>query len=198
MNNGYCPKRNIYITPVILLLHMFQKYNLYKVLSLFFENPLPKGGFQLREISRKVKIAPTSVKRYLLELEKNKLIIKQTHRLHKYPLYYANRDNDQFRFYQKIHNLILIKESGLLDYLSDECMPNVIILFGSASKGEDLIDSDLDIFMECEEVKLDLKKYEKIINRKISILFNPNFSQFSTELKHNVINGIILKGYLKF
>ena len=177
---------------------MFQKYNLYKVLSLFFENPLPKGGFQLREISRKVKIAPTSVKRYLLELEKNKLIIKQTHRLHKYPLYYANRDNDQFKFYKKIHNQIQIKESGLLDYLSNECMPNVIILFGSASKGEDLIDSDLDIFMECEEVKLDLKKYEKIINRKISLLFNPNFSQFSTELKHNVINGIILKGYLKF
>jgi predicted nucleotidyltransferase len=76
-------------------------------------------------------------------------------------------------------------------------MPNVIILFGSASKGEDLQESDLDIFMECEETKLNLLKYEKIINRKINILFNPKFNNLSNELKNNIMNGIILKGYIK-
>ena len=39
---------------------------------------------------------------YLSELEKNNLILKLKHRIHKYPVYIANRDNENFRFYKKI------------------------------------------------------------------------------------------------
>ena len=47
---------------------MLQNYNKYKVLKIFFEDPQPEGiGFQLREISRKINLAPISVKRYLEE-----------------------------------------------------------------------------------------------------------------------------------
>ena len=67
---------------------MLQNYNKWKVLGLFFDDPLPEGGgFQLREISRKVKIAPTSVKNYLKELETEGLILKSKHRVHGFPLY---------------------------------------------------------------------------------------------------------------
>jgi len=182
---------------VILLLHMLQKDNRHKILSIFFEDPLPKGiGFQLREISRKVKIATTSVKRYLCELEKEKLIIKTKHRIHGYPVYYANRENENFKFLKKLDITLAIKKSGLQEYLFEICMPEVIILFGSASLGEDLKDSDIDLFILSKEEKLNLRKFEKILNRKINLFFNNNFNKLSKELKNNILNGVILKGYL--
>ena len=176
---------------------MLQNYNKWTVLKLFFDNPLPETAFQLREISRKSNLAPKSVKRYLIELEKEDLIIKHRHRIHKYPVYKANRDNENFKFFKTINTLIIIRESGLLELLNNECMPAAIVLFGSAAKGEDLEDSDLDIFCRCKYKKLDLKKYEKKIKRKINLLFEENFNKLSDELKNNIINGIKLKGYLK-
>lgn len=177
---------------------MLQKDNRHKVLRLFFEDPLPKGiGFQLREISRKVDIAPTSVKRYLSDLEKESLIVKAKHRIYGYPVYYANRDNEDFKFLKKIDNIIRVKESGLLGYLSDKCMPDIIILFGSASRGEDLKDSDIDIFILSKKEKLDITKYEKILNRKIELFFSSNLNKLSKELRNNILNGFILKGYVK-
>ncbi len=176
---------------------MLQKDNRHKVLSLFFDNPLPDGaGFQLREISRKTAIAPPSVKNYLLELEKEGLITKKKHRVHSYPIYYSNRDNEDFRYLKKIDNAIRIKESGLLDYLWDTCMPDVIIVFGSFANGEDLQNSDVDLFVLSQEEKLDLEQFEKFLNRKIHLFFCKDFGKLSKELKNNIINGVILRGYL--
>ena len=182
---------------------MLQNYNTWRVLKVFFDNPNPKGaGFQLREISRKANLAPTSVKKYLDEMSKNNrygypLIQKSSHRIYGYPVYVANRASELFRLFKKIDMIISIEQSELLDYLSEKCMPDVIILFGSASRGEDLIDSDVDIYLQCKEVPLELKKYEKIIKREIRILFEEKFDNLSDELRNNIINGVILKGYLK-
>ncbi|MBI5392322.1 nucleotidyltransferase domain-containing protein [Candidatus Woesearchaeota archaeon] len=177
---------------------MLKKDNISRVLGVFFDDPLPIGlGFQLREISRKLDLAPKSVKLYLEELERENLIIKKEHRIHKYPVYYANRDGDYFKFLKKLEMIKAIKESGLLDYLYDKCMPDVIILFGSASKGEDTKQSDIDIYLQCGEKKLDLQKYEKELNRKINLFFEKEFAKLSEELKNNLINGDKLKGYLK-
>ena len=41
------------------------------------------------------------------------------------------------------------------------------------------------------------KLFEKKLNRKINIFFSDNFNKLSKELRNNIINGIILKGYLK-
>ncbi|MBI1978659.1 MAG: nucleotidyltransferase domain-containing protein [Candidatus Aenigmarchaeota archaeon] len=177
---------------------MLQNYNKWSVLKVFFDDPLPKGGgFQLREISRKVKIAPNSVKRYLNELEKEGLIIKSKHRIHNYPIYLSNRDGEKFRFFKKIDMIILLEESGLLEYLQKKCMPDTIILFGSSSRGEDLKNSDIDLFLLCKERKLDLRMYEENLNRLISLHFNENFNSMSKELRNNILNGAILKGYIK-
>lgn len=177
---------------------MVKKDNAQRVLELFFDDPLPEGiGFQLREISRKIDLAPKSVKAYLEKLESENLIMKKEHRIQKYPVYYAKRDNDHFRFLKKLNMIRRIKESGLLGYLDDTCMPDVIILFGSASKGEDIRDSDVDIYLECKEKKLDLRKYEKKLQRKLSLFFEKNFDKLSAELKQNIINGDKLKGYLQ-
>ncbi len=135
----------------------------------FFTDSYPKGdGLQLREISRKSKLAPNSVKRYLNELKKDGLIKVARHRIHNYLVYISNRDSEKFLFFKKIDNLISLEESGLLEYLQDECMPDVIILFGSFSRGEDLLHSDIDTFLLCKEKYLDLSIYEKKLNRKMS------------------------------
>ena len=176
---------------------MFNDYNKLKVLRVFFDNPLPEGGgFQLRELSRKIKLAPKSVKIYLKELEKEGLITVKKHRAHGYPLYYANRDSEDFLFCKKINTLLLIKESGLIEYLNDACIPDVIILFGSAAKGEDTTASDLDLFIQCKEKKFELEKYEKFINRNINIFFDEDVNKLSKELRSNIINGVILSGYI--
>lgn len=176
---------------------MLAKNNIYRILEVFFDNPLPEhSGFQLRELSREINLAPKSVKSYLKELEKEKLIIKREHRIHKYPVYYANRDNDYFRFLKKIDIQKRIKESGLLDYLDKECVPEVIILFGSASRGEDIKGSDIDLYLQCMGKKLDLNRFEKKLKRKINLFFGKNFDRLSEELKKNIINGGKIKGYL--
>ncbi|MBU1204538.1 MAG: nucleotidyltransferase domain-containing protein [Nanoarchaeota archaeon] len=177
---------------------MLKKDNLHKVLEVFFDDPIPECiGFQLREISRKIKLAPKSVKLYLEELEKAKLIIKKEHRIHNYPVYYANRDNNYFKFLKRLDIQRKIKESGLLDYLDEKCMPDAIILFGSASKGEDVKESDIDLYLQCEERKIYPDKFEKKLKRKINLFFEKDFDRLSEELKMNIINGSILAGYLK-
>jgi predicted nucleotidyltransferase len=177
---------------------MLQKYNKWKVLNVFFENPITKdSGFQLREISRIASLATTSVKLYLTEMVDEGLIIKTKHRLFKYPVYHANFDSMEFRFLKKIDTIIALRESGLIEYLENQCMPDVIILFGSASKGEDTMESDIDLFLLSKERKLDFHEFETKIKRNISLIFSEDFGELSNELKNNIINGVILKGYLK-
>ena len=86
-------------------------------------------------------------------MEKEDLINKKGHIIHKYPVYYANRDNNYFKFLKRLNIMRRIKESGFLDYLDETCMPDVIILFGSASKGEDVKGSDIDLYLQCDEKK---------------------------------------------
>lgn len=176
---------------------MLSNYNKYKVLKVFFDDPLPKTGFQLREISRKISLAPKSVSRYLKELEKEGFVREEKHRVNKYPLYYANRDSDIFKLYKKIDMLISIEECGVVEHLNDKCTPDVIILFGSASRGEDIAESDVDLFLQSKQKDIDLKHFERKINRKINVFFSEHFNKLSNELKNNIANGIKLRGYLK-
>jgi predicted nucleotidyltransferase/predicted transcriptional regulator len=176
---------------------MWKNYNKYRVLKVFFDDPLPQAtGFQLRELSRKIKLAPKSVSIYLKKLEKEGLIKKEKHRAQDYSLYYANRDS-KFYLYKKLDLISSINEIGLLDYLYDQLMPECIILFGSASRGEDTKESDIDLFIQCNEKKLELSKFEKQLNRRMNIFYSETFNNLSGELKNNIINGVILKGYLK-
>jgi predicted nucleotidyltransferase len=176
---------------------MLQNYNKYKIMQFFFDNPVPEEiGFHLREISRKIDIAPPSVKSYLNQLMQEKLIIAKKHRLYNYPLYYANRDSEQFKFFKRIDLLIRIKETGLVDYIYETLMPETIILFGSGVRGEDTEKSDIDIYVQTTKKKIQLSTYELKIKRRISLFFEKDFDSLSKELRMNIINGIILKGYL--
>ena len=149
----------------------------------------------MREISRRTKIAQPSVMNHLGSLVKEEFILKEKKGI--YPSFIANRDNPKFRIYKKSDILIRLYETGLVDYLSDSCFPNSIILFGSASKGEDTEESDVDLFIQSRAKKLNLEKYERLLNRRIAVFFENNLLKLSNELKNNILNGIVLKGYIK-
>jgi predicted nucleotidyltransferase len=174
---------------------MLQNYNRWRVLAVFFDDP--EAGLQLRELGRKTNLAPTSVKIHLDALSKSGLVTAAARSEQGYPIYAANRTGERFRFFKKINTVVALNECGLLDYLSDSCMPDTIVLFGSASRGEDTKDSDLDIFLGCPEKELVLGRFEKILKRKISLFFGGNFDKLSKELKNNIINGALLRGYLR-
>ena len=149
----------------------------------------------MREISRITKISQPSVINYLKELVREEMLIKEKNGI--YPTFRANRENEMFRIYKKVDLLLRINQAGLINYIQDSCMPDAIILFGSSSRGEDIEESDIDLFIQAPEKKLNLEKYENRLKRKITLFFEENFSRLSNELKNNVLNGIILKGYIK-
>ncbi len=149
----------------------------------------------MRELSRNVKIAQPSVINHLKELIKEGLVIREERGL--YPTYIANRDSEKFKTYKKINLLLKLYDTKLVNYISDICFPRVIILFGSASIGDDTEQSDVDLYVDSKPQKLNLEKYERLLKRKINILYQEDFDQISKELKNNLINGAIIKGYLK-
>lgn len=172
---------------------MIQEYSRYKILQEFLD--FPRKSFQMREISRRTKMAQPSVINHLKSLVKENLVIKEKKGI--YPAYVANRDNELFKIYKKTNLLLRMHQTNLTNYLYDSCLPDAIVIFGSASNGEDTEESDIDLFIQAKEKNLDLERYEKLFNRKITLFFEENFSRLSKELKNNILNGIILKGYLK-
>ena len=71
------------------------------------------------------------------------------------------------------------------------------MLFGSASRGEDTEESDIDLFIQAKQSKIDLSKFGKTLNRKINLLFESDFKTVSPELINNLANGVVLYGYFK-
>jgi len=155
----------------------------------------PRKDFQMREISRRVRLAQVSVMRHLAALQKAELVVKEKKGI--YPTFRANRENEDFRLL-KMQNLVWrIHESGLVVALDERFRPNCIVLFGSGARGEDTETSDVDIFVQAEEKGIELEKYEKALNRKIRFLFEPRLKELGKELLNNIVNGHVIYGYLK-
>ena len=174
---------------------MIQNYSKWKVLRIFFDDPNPKEGFTIRWIAKQIKLAPTSVKLHLDALVGEGFVTKAEGRV--YETYWPNREQQLFRFYKKIDMLVRLEESKLLEYIWDECTPKAVILFGSVIRGEDDQMSDIDLFVLAKERTLALEKYERGLKRKIQLHFSDNFQKLPKELKNNIVNGIIVRGYMK-
>lgn len=172
---------------------MLEKYNRYKLLKVFLDSPTE--SFRLRELARLSKISPPSVMNYLKEFEKKSFIRKQIKK--DIPIYFALRDNQKFILYKKLSILFELNNSGLIDYLWEKTSPQAIILYGSFAKGESIEDSDIDLFIIGKEINIKYQDFEKKLNKKIHIIFKESLDLISKELKNNILNGVILKGYVK-
>ncbi|MEK6959636.1 MAG: nucleotidyltransferase domain-containing protein [Nanoarchaeota archaeon] len=177
---------------------MLQKCSIWKVAKVFFDEPT--RPHYLIEISRKSGLAHTSVAALLNELLSAGIIKKTTEKRGKrrFPIYTADIDRQEYKASKRLHNLAAIEQSGLLDAIRNESHPKAITLFGSYSRGEDLEESDIDIFIEGRPSQTSLERYERILHRKIQAHYRSHFKDISHELKNSIINGWTLRGYLEW
>lgn len=164
---------------------MVKKDTYEALLNIFFDNP--SKGFHLRELARMVHISHPAVKIYLDEIKKCDILIRtasHTYQASRSPSYSQSR---------RINILQRLQGLGLVSYLVKELTPRAIILFGSASRGEDVEQSDIDLFIDCPKRDLELHRYEKGLHRKINITFG-DIKRLNKEFLNSVINGVILYG----
>lgn len=106
-----------------------------------------------------------------------------------------NRSDHRVMQLKRADNLKQIYESGLADFLEERFPGATIILFGSYSWGDDIINSDIDIaVIESKDKPIALTDYEKVLERRININFYGSFGEINKNLKENLANGIILAG----
>ena len=176
---------------------MLQKSSMLKTLEVFFINPSKEH--YLMDISRSLGLAHTSVKKNLDKLTRLGFIIESIEKKggRKFPIYKANVNNKNFKKYKVIYNISNLIESNIINFIEDKLAPKSIVVFGSYLKGEDLENSDVDLFIECKKEELKLENFEKKLKRKIELHFNHNFTTYPKELKNNIINGLVLSGFLE-
>ena len=179
---------------------MSNRINELKILKNFFGEP--HREFHLRELGRITRYNPSTLSKYLNRYIKSGILTKKRERGH--VLYKADTESDIFKLKKIYYNVERIHESGIIKFLESSLNhPKSIVLFGSYSKGENVKRSDLDLFILTEEKKeINLEKFERILGCEINILkYNEikfkKMRQNNKELLNNIINGIVIYGYLE-
>lgn len=150
-----------------------------------------------REMARLLKVSPTAVGKAVKKIA-NENLIKIRKTSIKLISIEFNRDNPRAMELKRVENLRLIYESGLSDFLEEKFAGCTIILFGSYSRGEDTVRSDIDIaVIGGKEKEIDLENFEKMLERKIIINFYPSLKEVHKELKENLFNGLVLSGGIR-
>lgn len=151
--------------------------------------------FNARKLAISLDVSPTAIAKSLKALEKESLIVVKKDRDSNHLSVGLNRETPFVFSLKRSENLKMIYESGIDSYLSEKFPGAVIILFGSYSFGEDVINSDIDIaVIGAKEREIDLGKFSRLLERKISLHFFDSFSQIHKNLRENIFNGIVIKG----
>jgi len=149
------------------------------------------------EIARLLGVSSAAVSKSIPSLEKEGLVkVDRTNKI-KLVLIELNRDNPMAIELKRVENLRQIYESGLLAFLEEANPGHTIIVFGSYSRGEDTIKSDLDIAIIGRSVELSMGKFEKQLLRPVHTQYVPSLEKLDKELLSNICNGIVLSGALE-
>ena len=168
---------------------MEQKCSYLKVLEIFFIEPTTTHF--IKEISRKINLAPTSVRNHIKDLLAKNLIKKK--KAKPFNGLVANRENEDFIFYKSVYNLYSLKQ--LTDFLISTFWPKLIVVFGSYTKGEDIEKSDIDILIISKTKKeINLERFEKNLKRKINLLIVEKLEKLDKNIIKKIYNGTVLYG----
>ena len=168
------------------------------MLMLFMKEP--EREFHVREIARIIRKSPTTISKYLKQYEREGLLNSEKKLNH---LVFKASGNQEFKQIKLNHNLKLIKESGLVDFLIEEYSPEAIVLFGSFAKAENTPKSDIDLLIiSSKKNQPSLSKFESKLNHKIQLFIHSKdeinkFSKTNKELVNGWINGIKIYGFFE-
>src|SRR3989338_10772463 len=159
----------------------------------FFISPTAK--LRVREIERTLKLPLPSVIRYCKELEQEDILtIAKTGNVN----FYTASRSETYLLEKKLYNIKQLYVSGLINYLKIELSNPAIVLFGSFAKGEDLEESDIDLYIETPSKKqLNLEKFKKILKREVQIFQHKSLKEITNHhLANNIINGVTLNNFI--
>lgn len=168
------------------------------ILKPFFENP--NARFSIRELSRNLKINHTSVRQHLNKLVKEGFLSLKKEGIYSFYQLVLSKEALNLKLY---YNLEKVRTSGIVEALEKAYDLPAIVLFGSYASAMDDTNSDIDLCLISNvEKDLDVSRYEKTLNRKISLhKFNKNSWNRSKKsnpgLVNNICNGIVLSGELE-
>ena len=152
-----------------------------------------------RTIARTLEVSSPAVMKAIPYLEKENMITVNKDRETKRLSIELQRNNHKVMQLKRADNLKLTYESGLGDFLEKEFAGATIILFGSYSRGEDTLNSDIDIaIIGRKDKQINTEKFEKLLERKIHLNFYNSFKEIHKNLKENLCNGIVLYGGVEF
>ncbi len=166
-----------------------------RIKEFFFINP--SSRMRVRQIEKELGLPLPSVIRYCRELEKEGVLKLQ--RIGNVNFYIANRTSDKFLLEKRLFNLKQLYESGLIDYLKVRLVNSPIIVFGSFARGEDIEESDIDLYIETPSKKdIVVEEYETVLERKIHIFRLKSIGEIKNKhLANNILNGIVLNGFIE-
>ena len=156
-----------------------------------------RSGDQLnqRQTAKALGVTPPAILKSLPLLEKMGFVTVKKDKETKRLSIGLDKKNHRIMQLKRVDNLKQLYESGLADFLEKEYAGATIILFGSYSRGDDLVNSDIDIAVIGRKDKdTDLRQYEKMLERKIIINHYDSFDKIHKNLKENLANGIVLVG----
>ncbi len=160
-----------------------------RVLEVFFREPTTIHF--IKDISKKIGLAHTSVRNNIYDLAKRGLILKTKSK--PFDGYVANRENDDFVWSKLSYNILSLKE--LCGNLAKELYPKTIVLFGSYSRGEDIESSDVDILIISKVRKeINFAGFEKLLKRNVRPVIIDKLSQLDENIQKKVLNGFVLYG----
>lgn len=166
-----------------------------RIAEYFFLNPSAK--LRVRQIERIVRVPLPSAIRYTKELE-GEGILKSSN-IGNVKLYSADRISKAFLLQKRLFNLSSLYSSGLINFLIEELSNPTIVLFGSYSRGEDIENSDIDLYIETpSKKKINFKKFEKGLQRRIQFFKYKNIHEVKNEhMANNILNGVVLNGFIE-
>ncbi len=158
----------------------------------FFEDCYRR--IHVREYARIMRVTPPTASKLLNGMYKKGLLKKEVEK--QYLLYYANKDSELFIDLSRIYWKYKLSYSGLLNFIEQQYLSPVVILFGSLSKAEVKKDSDIDLAIFTPTKKeIDLSRYEKKLKRKIQVfVFRSIDAVKNKELLNNILNGYKIMG----
>lgn len=155
----------------------------------FFEDCYRR--INVREYAKILHISPPTASKLLTHYAAENLLIKTAYK--NYILFYANKENKDFVDLSRIYWRHGLAE--LVSFIEHKTASPTIILFGSLSKAEAKLDSDIDLAVFSHKKEVDVKNFERKLKRTIQILWFGSIKDVKNKwLLNNIINGYVLRG----